>query len=161
MEYTLHSYTDSQSYLSSIRHIYTNNYQFIFIVIAIAVFFTMANTALMASLERRREIGTIRSFGAPESHFHIVLFWESLCTAVLAFTAGTVATRIIGVIINTAGGVRMQPPPTVQGTFSLFYSHSTASMWLSGILVVLVSCVSSQAAILGSQKESIIRQVNS
>lgn len=159
LEYELFTYRDSQSYLTSVKQIYRNNYQFITAVIVIAVFFTMANTALMSLLERRREIGTIRSFGAPESHIHIVIFWESLFTAVIAFAAGTVGAFVLGSTINAAGGVYMPPPPTVQGSFSLLYSTSINSIGLSAVLVVATSCLSGQAAILGSHKESIVSQV--
>ncbi len=160
-DYNWYDYKDSQSYFTAVKGIYSSNFQFILIVICLSVLFSIANSLVMSFLERKKEIGTIRSFGAPGAHLQRLIFWECLFLSLSAFGVGTVLASVLGMAVNQSGGWYLDPPPTVKDGIRLFYTWDLASISISGIIIAAVTLITGQAIGLSTHKEPIINQLSS
>lgn len=134
------TYLQSGGYVSSVRSIFRSNLTFIQVVIAITVFFAIATAFTMAIAERSRELGTIRTFGGSQAHLIGLFQWEAFFLACYGYLAGVVAALMAGAIVNSLGGLRMRPPPTVQQALHAGFLFDPRS----ALLAFLLSCAVSQ-----------------
>lgn len=158
-EFIWQDYRGSGSYFSAVKGIYQSNFQFILGVICLSVLFSVANSLVMALLERRKEIGTIRSFGAPAAHLHRLIFWESLILGLAAWLAGTLMAWGIGILVNSLGGWYLDPPPTVKEGLRLFYIFHLPAVGISGAVVLGVTLLTGQVVGLTTHRQTIMNQL--
>ncbi|MFA7241230.1 MAG: FtsX-like permease family protein [Sulfuricellaceae bacterium] len=97
-------------YYASVRALYNRIFGLLGIIIAVLVFFSVANTLSMAVVERTREIGTLRALGALPGEIVGGFAREGLLIGVLGATigmalAGLTSAALLGL------DVQMPPPP--------------------------------------------------
>jgi ABC-type lipoprotein release transport system permease subunit len=119
-------------------------YLFVFVIFSVATFIIM-NSMLMATLERRREIGTMRAIGAQRS-FLLGLFLRE--TFVLSFIFGLVGT-LIGVGIVLAVGARGIPAMGDVATF--FFSGDRLYLQVNTFHIAIVSLCMTIVALVSTQ----------
>jgi ABC-type antimicrobial peptide transport system permease subunit len=121
----------------------------IIITVAILIFFLVAlviinNAMVMATLQRVKEIGTMRAIGA-QRRFVLVMLLVEITTVGLVFGLGGVALGgLVVALVRVAGGI---PATTDMLNFlfagpALFPTMDTASVVVSLVVVVVVSILS-------------------
>lgn len=94
----------------------------IIILILIIAGVGISNTMLMAVLERRREVGMMRSMGMNDRHIRRLFLWES---------AGI---GLVGSILGTGIGALVNIPMVINGLdFTFFFQENTFGYRISGI----------------------------
>lgn len=119
-------------------------YLFVFVIFSVATFIIM-NSMLMATLERRREIGTMRAIGAQRS-FLLGLFLRE--TFVLSFIFGLIGT-LLGVGIVLAVGARGIPAMGDVATF--FFSGDRLYLEVNPLHIAIVSLSMTIVALVSTQ----------
>jgi len=119
-------------------------YLFVLIIFAVATFIIM-NSMLMATLERRREIGTMRAMGA-QKNFLFKLFLRE--TFVLSFIFGGIGV-LLGVIIVMIVGGRGIPAMGDVSTF--FFSGDRLYLSNNPVHIAVVFVCMTVVAILSTQ----------
>ncbi|HVJ66147.1 MAG TPA: FtsX-like permease family protein [Bdellovibrionota bacterium] len=119
-------------------------YLFVVIIFGVATFIIM-NSMLMATLERRREIGTMRAIGAQRS-FLMGLFLRE--TFVLSFIFGMVGT-MIGVTIVSLVGARGIPAMGDVATF--FFSGDRLYLHVNLLHIAVVFVCMTLVALVSTQ----------
>jgi len=76
----------------------------------------VANTMVIAVLERRREIGLRRALGATRGHIRLQFLIEALLLAALGGAVGALLGGIVVAVVATTNGWTFVLPPTAVGT---------------------------------------------
>lgn len=156
----IHNYTDSDSYTCSVRNIYQNNLYFIMIALAITILFSLLSLFSLIVYERLNEFGTIRTLGTPEKAIFLSMFFEASIIAITGFLAGVILTELIGAIINSLGGIKLPPPPTVETEIILDYVFTFKYIFLAFAEVFIISNLSAAFLSFTIVKKNIIQQLN-
>jgi putative ABC transport system permease protein len=156
----VHTAHDSTGYVRSVRTIYQNNLFFIMVVLAITIFFGITTSFTMSISERSQELGTMRSFGAPDSHINFLFATESLFMAFYGFIGGLSLALVTGSVINCSGGIVLPAPPTTTAAMRLSWVFGPGYAAISFVLVVSVSFLSSIFTTIRLSRLQIIDQLN-
>jgi len=119
-------------------------YLFVVVIFGVATFIIM-NSMLMATLERRREIGTMRAIGAQRS-FLMGLFLRE--TFVLAFVFGAIGTLIGVAIVSVVG---MKGIPAMGDVSTFFFSGDRLYLSVNPLHIALVFIAMTIVAIVSTQ----------
>lgn len=124
-------------------------YFLVIITFGIATFVIM-NSMLMATLERTREIGTMRAIGARRS-FILKLFLQE--TAILSFIFGAIGTLIGVTIILTVGakGIPAMGDPTKGDVSTFFFSGDRLYLSLNPTHIIIVFICMTLVAVISTQ----------
>jgi len=119
-------------------------YLFVLVIFGVAAFIIM-NSMLMATLERRREIGTMRAIGAQRS-FLMQLFLRE--TFVLSFVFGLIGT-LLGIAIVVAIGTKGIPAMGDVSTF--FFSGSRLYLHVNPLHIGIVFACMTFVSVISTQ----------
>jgi putative ABC transport system permease protein len=97
-------------YYHSVRGLYDRVFGLLGLIIALLVFFSVANTLAMAVVERTREIGTLRALGALPGEIVAQFLREG---ALIGATGALLGTLLAGIVVLALphAGLEMPPPP--------------------------------------------------
>lgn len=124
-------------------------YLLVLITFGIATFVIM-NSMLMATLERTREIGTMRAIGA-QRKFLLSLFLQE--TAILSFIFGAIGTAIGVTIISVFGskGIPAMGDPAQGDVSSFFFSGDRLFFHVNPVHILVVFLGMTLVAIISTQ----------
>lgn len=124
-------------YYQSVKDLYDIIFGFVGFVVVAIVFLSSANTMLMATMERVREIGTFKAIGVSNGWITLMFLFEGFFIGVLSIAAGLVMQYVFSHIINNLD-FRMPPPPGMSSSYRLeIYPAFEFMPWIS--LLILVS----------------------
>lgn len=130
-------------YYRQARDLYANMLDVVQVIILLIVVFAIANTMMMAIMERTREIGTIRAIGTRSAHVFTMFLVEATLIGLCGGALGVAAGYGLSYLINLAGGVYIPPPPgRSDGYYALFHPDIRYAAKILG-LAALVSLASS------------------
>lgn len=134
-------------YYRQARDLYANMLDVVQVIILLIVVFAIANTMMMAIMERTREIGTIRAMGTRSTLVISMFLVEATLIGIAGGALGVAAGYGIAYLINLAGGVYIPPPPgRSDGYHALFHPHP----WYAAKILGLASLVSLASSIYPS-----------
>ncbi len=124
-------------------------YFLVAITFAIATFVIM-NSMLMATLERTREIGTMRAIGAQRGFLLKLFLGEA---AILSFIFGSVGVLIGAAVIQTVGarGIPAMGDPAQGDVTTFFFSGDRLFLTLNPVHIGIVFICMTLVAILSTQ----------
>ena len=119
-------------------------YLFVFIIFVVATFIIM-NSLLMATMERSREIGTMRAIGAQKKFIVALLLRETL---ILSFVFGTIGT-LIGLAIVMA--IRKVGVPAQGDVSAFFFSGERLYLSINPVHIAVVFFCMTVVALVSTQ----------
>ncbi len=137
-------------YYASVRALYNRIFGLLGIIIAVLVFFSVANTLSMAVVERTREIGTLRALGALPGEIVAAFAREGALIGVLGaaigmFLAGLTSALLLGL------DIQMPPPPGRSEGYPLKV-YAEPVIYAAAAVVIVLLCIA--AAWFVSRKAS-------
>ncbi|MBY0470401.1 FtsX-like permease family protein [bacterium] len=124
-------------------------YFLVLITFTIATFIIM-NSMLMATMERTREIGTMRAIGA-QRKFLLKLFLQE--TMILSFIFGAIGTLVGALIVGTVGarGIPAMGDPAQGDVSTFFFSGDRLYFHLNPVHILVVFICMTLVAIISTQ----------
>ena len=119
-------------------------YLFVFVIFSVAAFIIM-NSMLMATLERAKEIGTMRAIGA-QRRFLLGLFLRE--TSILSFVFGILGTLIS---LSIIGLVNIKGIPAMGDVSTFFFSGNRLFLPVHLLPILLVVVAMTLVALLSTQ----------
>lgn len=135
-------------YYDSVRGLYNRIFGLLGLIIALLVFFSVANTLTMAVVERTREIGTLRALGALPGEIVGQFIREG---TLIGLTGALLGSLLAGgiVLLLPQLGLDMPPPPGRSVGYPLLVNASLPLYLITDTLIVTLCAV---AAWLASRK---------
>ncbi len=115
----------------------------IMIVLALLAGFGVANTVLFSVIERRRELGVMRSLGMSSRRLARVVVAESVFASLLGFAVAAVVGYFLVSYLSYVG-ISLGPLETVYGEFGMparLYASLEGWYWGASLIVVVVTGV--------------------
>lgn len=127
-------------YYDSVRGIYNRIFGLLGLIIALLVFFSVANTLGMAVVERTREIGTLRALGTLPEEVVAQFVREG---TLIGATGALLGTALAGAVALTLpyAGLQMPPPPGRSVGYPLLVDASLP-LYLATNLLIILLCAS-------------------
>ncbi|MCG8344658.1 MAG: FtsX-like permease family protein [Chlorobiales bacterium] len=145
-------------YYYSVRDVYNIIFSFTGIIVVAIVFLSCANTMLMATMERVREIGTLKAIGVSNFWISLMFLIEGFMIGILGIAAGLGLKYIFSVIINSSG-FRMPPPPGMSASYLLkIFPASEFLPWIA-LLILFSTTMSGMLTLLKIRKISIVNSL--
>jgi len=135
-------------YYHSVRGLYDRVFGLLGLIIALLVFFSVANTLAMAVVERTREIGTLRALGALPGEIVAQFLREGALIGAIGALLGSILAGIVVLLLPHAG-LEMPPPPGRSVGYPLLV-HASLSLYLITDAAIVALC--SVAAWFASRK---------
>lgn len=138
----LKKWSDLATFYHSVENLYNGIFSLIKVIIAVIVFFSIANTMTMAVFERTTEIGTIRAMGMTKSSVVFLFLCEGILIGILGGGLGVLGGMLVAKIINLCGGIYIPPPPMMNEGYSaiiLIVPKVIISAYSSAVIVSTVS----------------------
>ncbi|TLU83438.1 MAG: ABC transporter permease [Chlorobium sp.] len=127
-------------YYHSVKDAYRIIFGFTGIIVVLIVFLSAANTMLMSTMERVREIGTLKAMGISNRWISMMFLYEGLFIGVMSIVVGLLFKEIFTLIINNAN-FEMPPPPGMSSTYFLkIYPAFHFLPWISLLLIFSTTC---------------------
>ncbi|MCG8344600.1 MAG: FtsX-like permease family protein [Chlorobiales bacterium] len=145
-------------YYYSVRDVYNIIFSFTGIIVVAIVFLSCANTMLMATMERVREIGTLKAIGVSNFWISLMFLIEGFMIGLLGIAAGLGCKYVFSVIINNSG-FRMPPPPGMSSSYLLkIFPASEFLPWIA-LLILFSTTMSGMLTLLKIRKISIVNSL--
>lgn len=145
-------------YYHSVRDIYNIIFGFTGFVVVAIVFLSCVNTMLMATMERVREIGTLKAIGVSNGWVSLMFLFEGFFIGLMSVTAGIVMKYVFSFIINNME-FRMPPPPGMSSSYLLvIYPAIDVLPWIS-LLVIASTTFSGLLTLFKIRKISIVNSL--
>ncbi|MDI6808048.1 MAG: FtsX-like permease family protein [Candidatus Eisenbacteria bacterium] len=139
---TVKKWSDLSMYYDRVRSFYHQMVGFLSLVLFIIVFFSTANTVMMAVVERTREIGTMLSLGTSRWQTLRIFFFEGLFIGIIGGALSAVFALALSRIINDAG-IMLSPPPGLTFGYPLSIRNAIGFHIQTFIATVVVVTVAS------------------
>jgi len=124
-------------YYQSVRALYNRIFGLLGIIIAVLVFFSVANTLSMAVVERTREIGTLRALGALPGEIVAGFAREGALIGTLGALIGMAMAGLTSAILLGLD-VQMPPPPGRSEGYPLkVYAEPAIYAVAAGVIIIL------------------------
>ncbi|MGE5468752.1 MAG: ABC transporter permease [Ignavibacteria bacterium] len=153
--HTYKPWWEQSFYYHSVRAIYNRIFGLLGLIIAVLVFFSVANTLSMAVVERTREIGTLRALGALPQEIVAQFVQEGALIGVVGAAAGTLLALLIVAVLPHAG-MEMPPPPGRSVGYPLLVNFSWPLYLLVNALIVALCAAAAWFASRKSAKKPIV-----
>ena len=135
------SWEELADYYRQARDLYANMLNVVQYIILLIVVFAIANTMMMAIMERTREIGTIRAMGTPAHKVVLMFLMEACLIGVAGGALGVGVGYFASWSINLAGGVYIPPPPgRSDGYYALFRPEWRYALKIFCLSTVVALC---------------------
>jgi putative ABC transport system permease protein len=139
----------------SIRDIFTIIFSFMGTIVLVIVLLSCWNIMQMTTMERIREIGTLRAIGLGNKHISALFVLEAFLIAVIGVVIGMVTQWIISGIIN-AMRIIMPPVPGMSRPYTLQVYAATWFHPLIALGIIAAITISSFSSILIIKRYSIV-----
>ncbi|NTU97062.1 MAG: ABC transporter permease [Chlorobiaceae bacterium] len=140
VKYAVTPWYDLAEYYHSVKDAYRIIFGFTGIIVILIVFLSAANTMLMSTMERVREIGTLKAVGISNKWISLMFLYEGFFIGVMSIAGGILFKEIFTIIINT-GNFEMPPPPGMTSTYFLrIYPAIHFLPWISLLLLFSTTC---------------------
>lgn len=107
-------------YYFQVRKLYLNIFKVLSFVVLIIIIFSIANTLSMSVMERTSELGTLRAIGTSRLRVLLMFVFEGLVLGVVGGVLGVLSGCFVAFIINSLGGLYMEPPPGFSTGYQIF-----------------------------------------
>ncbi|NTW62758.1 MAG: ABC transporter permease [Chlorobiaceae bacterium] len=145
-------------YYHSIRDAYRIIFSFTGIIVVVIVFLSCTNTMLMSTMERVREIGTLKAIGIANPWISLMFLFEGFFIGLMSLIGGMALKIIFSFIINNSG-FRMPPPPGMSSTYLLKIYPATEFLPWIALLVMFSTTFSGLLTLLKIRKISIVNSL--
>ncbi len=157
-EFAVVTWDKLAEYYYSVRDIYNIIFGFTGGIVVVIVFLACVNTMLMSTMERVREIGTLKAIGVSNVWISLMFLFEGLFIGLLSIVGGLVLQYVSIVLINNAG-IMMPPPPGTNTPYQLrIYPAFEYVPWI-GSLIVMSTTMSGFLTLLKIRKISIVNSL--
>lgn len=146
------------TYYYSVRDVYNIIFGFTGAIVVALVFLSCANTMLMATMERVREIGTLKAIGVSNVWVALLFLFEGFFIGILSVAGGVVLKIIFSVIINNSN-VKMPPPPGMTSSYLLKIFSAVEFMPSIALLIIFSTTLSGLLTLLKIRKISIVNSL--
>ncbi len=119
-----------------VRQLYLGMFGFLGLVLLLIVLLATANTMLMVTTERTREIGTLRALGARRGRIQRYFLAEGVTIGGLGCMAGAILALVLREILNRAE-ILLPPPPGVAHPVPLFIRFYPTAYALGAAIMIL------------------------
>lgn len=126
-------------YYASVRALYNRIFGLLGIIIAVLVFFSVANTLSMAVVERTREIGTLRALGALPGEIVGGFAREGALIGALGVVVGMALAGLTSVALLGLD-IQMPPPPGRSEGYPLKV-YAEPAIYAATALIIVILCV--------------------
>lgn len=126
-------------YYTSVRALYNRIFGLLGIIIAVLVFFSVANTLSMAVIERTREIGTLRALGALPGEIVAGFAREGALIGILGSLFGMLLAAATALALLLAD-LQMPPPPGRSEGYPLKV-YADPALYGATILAIAALCI--------------------
>jgi putative ABC transport system permease protein len=158
-EYAVVPWYNLAEYYHSVKDAYRIIFGFTGIIVVLIVFLSATNTMLMSTMERVREIGTLKAIGISNRLISMMFLYEGFFIGLMSIAGGILFKEIFTFIINN-GNFEMPPPPGMSSTYRLqIYSAFHFLPWISLLLMISTTC-SGFLALLKIRKLSIVNSLS-
>jgi len=142
-------------YYDSVRDIYTIIFGFTGGIVVTIVFLGCVNTMLMSTMERVREIGTLKAIGVSNGWIAQMFLFEGFFIGILSILAGIVLQHAFLIIINHSG-IMMPPPPGMSSSYQLRIFPAPGYLPWIALLIVMSTTFSGLLTLQKIRKLSIV-----
>ncbi|MFH2131061.1 MAG: FtsX-like permease family protein [bacterium] len=142
LDVEIRTWSDLAGYYHKVVRMFTSVFGFIKIIVVVIVILGIANTMMMAVMERTSEIGTIRALGNTRSEILALFLSEAVFLGIMGGLCGI----MLGVLAArgiTAADLMMPPPPGGTEGFPIRIMVVPDLLWESIGLGILASVISS------------------
>jgi len=142
LNFEVKTWSELTQFYHKVVEMFDSQFLFIKIIVMVIVVLSIANTMIMAVMERTREIGTIRALGNTRSEILFLFITESiylgLIGGILGIVIGMAASKGI-----TAAEIIMPPPPGSSTGFPIRIFVVPRFLWQSMVLGLVAAVFSS------------------
>ncbi|GBE05466.1 ABC transporter permease YtrF precursor [bacterium BMS3Abin10] len=150
---------DLAGYYHSILDLYNIIFNFLGFIVVIIVMLSCVNTMLMATMERIKEIGTLKAIGISGRWITFVFLLEGLFIGIGSVFIGLVLHYVAAFIINSSM-ITMPPPPGMNISYTLEVYATTRYLPLIALLIISSTTFSSMLTLRKVRKISIVDALN-
>lgn len=155
LDVEIKTWSDLAGYYHKVVSMFNSVFGFIKIIVIVIVILGIANTMMMAVMERTSEIGTIRSLGNTRREILSLFLTEAAYLGILGGIIGIVV-GILSANAITSGGFMMPPPPGGTTGFPIRIMVVPALLLESFLLGIAASVVSSFYPAIKASKLKIV-----
>lgn len=157
-KFTVVTWDKLAEYYYSVRDIYNIIFGFTGGIVVVIVFLACVNTMLMSTMERVREIGTLKAIGVSNIWISLMFLLEGLFIGLFSIAGGLALQYVSLVLINNAG-IMMPPPPGTNSPYLLrIYTAFGYIPWI-GLLIIVSTTLSGLLTLLKIRKISIVNSL--
>lgn len=124
-------------YYASVRDLYNRIFGLLGTIIAVLVFFSVANTLAMAVLERTREIGTLRALGTLPAEVVAGFVHEGALIGAIGTFLGMILAAAVSLLVLVAD-IQMPPPPGRSESYPLQVNIEPTLYAVTAVVVILL-----------------------
>ncbi len=146
---------DLATFYQKVVNLYDGFFIFIVAVIAVVVLFGIANTMMVAVMERTSEIGTLRALGTPQHGIVRQFLVEGLLLALLSALVGVVVAVLAAKGI-TAMEIMMAPPPGSSRGYPLRIAAVPLAWLVATVGVMVIALGATWAPAAGAARKPIV-----
>lgn len=158
-KFTITPWENLAEYYHSIRDVYNIIFSFTGIIVVAIVFLSCTNTMLMATMERIREIGTLKAIGVSDKWVSLMFLLEGFIIGCASILFGTALKYLFSGIINNIN-IKMPPPPGMSAAYFLkIYSAYEYLPWIA-LLILVSTTFSGMLTILKIKNISIVNSLS-
>ena len=156
--FSVMSWNNLAEYYNSILDTYRIIFGFAGIIIVVIVFLSCTNTMLMATMERVKEIGTLKAIGISNFWITLMFLFEGFFIGLFSVVAGIALKYMFTWIINNLGFM-MPPPPGMTLSYRLNVFAATEFLpWIS-LLIMVSTTFSGLLTLIKIRKISIVNSL--
>jgi putative ABC transport system permease protein len=142
-------------YYHSVRGLYDRVFGLLGLIIALLVFFSVANTLAMAVVERTREIGTLRALGTLPGEIVGQFLREGALIGAVGALLGSLLAGIVVLLLPHAG-LEMPPPPGRSVGYPLLVNASLSLYLITDAGIIALCSVAAWFASRKAAKKPIV-----
>jgi len=146
------------AYYKGVSDVYDVIFGFTGLVVIFIVFLSSANTMLMATMERVKEIGTMKAIGIKDHFISIIFLFEGFFLGLMSLLVGFFIKELFSFLVNTMR-IKMPPPPGISMNYIMQIFPAYSYMPLIGGLVLVITTLSALVALARIKKITIVESL--